>query len=106
MCAMAEYIYLWQFQVKRRCRDDFEKHYGPNGSWETLFRQAPGYVGTLLLRDSANPLRYVTVDRWQSREKYHAFRQAFAEQYAEIDRLCEGFTESEVALGEYDREAN
>lgn len=99
---MAEYVYLWQFQVRPQHRLEFERHYGPDGTWVTLFRQAPGYVGTLLLRDSGTPFRYVTVDRWEGREHYEHFRQQFATQYEQVDRTCEGFTESEVALGEYD----
>jgi heme-degrading monooxygenase HmoA len=97
-----EYVYLWQFHVRPQYQRDFEMNYGPNGAWVTLFRQAPGYVSTLLLRDSKDPLRYVTVDRWQSRQTYEAFRQTFSDQYAAIDRRCEGFTESEEPLGEYD----
>lgn len=102
---MTEYVYLWRYQVRLECQREFEYHYGPGGSWVKLFRQAPGYVATLLLRDRSNALRYVTVDRWQSREMYEAFRQQFPVEYAAIDRLCDSFTESEVALGEFDHGA-
>jgi hypothetical protein len=32
-------------------------------------------------------------------ETYNALRRAFSDQFAAIDRLCEGFNESEAPLG-------
>jgi heme-degrading monooxygenase HmoA len=93
---------MWQFRVKAQYQSDFEKHYGPDGSWERLFRKAPDYVSTQLLRDATNRLQYLTVDRWQSRKSYEAFRQMFSTEYSAIDSLCNDFTESEESLGKYD----
>lgn len=98
---MAEYAYLWEFHVQPECRAQFERHYGPEGTWAALFRQAPGYLGTLLLQDRSDPLRYVTIDRWQSLEAYRAFRARFARQYEELDRQCAGLTAREAPLGEF-----
>jgi heme-degrading monooxygenase HmoA len=98
---MAQYLYLWEFQVHPARQAEFERHYGPDGAWVTLFRQAPGYIETLLLRDRTQGLRYVTIDRWESIETYRAFRSKYSLQYAELDRLCEGFTTREVPLGEF-----
>jgi len=47
----------------------FELEYGPYGSWVTLFRSSPGHIETLLLHDHADPLRYVTVDRWDGEKE-------------------------------------
>lgn len=60
------YTYPWEFLIEPTRREEFERHYGPNGTWVTLFRRSAGYRGTLLLRDRLNPLRFVTVDRWGS----------------------------------------
>lgn len=98
---MARYSYLWEFHVRPERQAEFERHYGPEGSWVALFRQAPGYLETLLLQDRSNPLRYVTVDRWQSIEAYRAFRVQFARQHEELDRLCQTLTVSETPLGEF-----
>lgn len=48
-----------------------------------------------------HPLRYVTVDRWESQETYDAFRATIAQQYEEIDRLCQGYTTRERLIGEF-----
>ena len=96
------YATVWEFRVRNDDRAEFERHYGPQGTWVGLFRQAAGYVGTELLRDRSDPLRYLTIDRWTGPEAYRAFRAEFAERYAVLDRVCEGFTTHEAALGEYD----
>lgn len=96
------YVTVWEFHVRRERLEEFEGHYGPQGTWVTLFRQATGYVGTDLLHDRRDPLRYLTVDRWTGIEAYRAFRAEFAGPYATLDRTCEGLTTREAALGEYD----
>ena len=53
---------------------DFECDYGPAGESARLFRRADGYLGTELLRRSDNQGEYLTLDRWESRATYEAFR--------------------------------
>ena len=96
------YACLWEFLVQPDRRAPFEQQYGPRGAWVSLFRQAPGYLGTWLLRDSANPRRFITIDRWQSAAAYQAFRSACAQPYAEPDAQCEGLTLQETCLGNFD----
>lgn len=96
---VAEYVYVWEFHVAASRQQEFEHHYGSKGTWATLFRLHPGYIDTTLLQDRANPLRYVTIDRWRSLEAYHAFRAQFSAQYDELDRRCQDLTIQEVSLG-------
>lgn len=98
---IAEYVYAWEFQVKAAMRVQFEREYGPAGSWVQLFDRASGYLGTALLRDLADPARYITIDRWRSASDYRDFRARFATQYAELDRRCERLTERETSLGSF-----
>lgn len=95
------YTCLWEFLVAPEMQPDFERHYNADGTWVRLFRRAPGYIDTLLLKDRSMAGRYVTVDRWQSKEAYLAFRTEFSLQYAELDRECERFTIDEILLGEF-----
>ena len=99
--AGAGYTTLWEFTVAAARQAEFEAHYGPDGSWAQLFRLADGYLGTELLRDRANPLRYLTIDRWESREAWQAFRRAHTAEYERLDREFESLTTREVPLGEY-----
>jgi len=99
---MGGYATVWEFRVRGERREEFERHYGPQGTWVGLFRQAAGYVGTELLRDRSDPLRYLTIDRWTGPEAYRAFRAEFEQPYAILDQACEGLTTHEAALGEYD----
>ncbi|HVZ15625.1 MAG TPA: antibiotic biosynthesis monooxygenase, partial [Terriglobales bacterium] len=65
---------VWEFEVAPGCERDFEKHYGPEGTWVDLFRRDPAFQGTSLLRDRETLARYITIDRWNDRRSYEAFR--------------------------------
>jgi len=99
---MPGFTTVWEFRVPPGGGAAFERRYGPDGDWVQLFRQADGYLGTELLHDRNDPLRYLTIDRWTGPDAYRVFRARFAEPYASLDRECEGLTAREVALGEYD----
>jgi heme-degrading monooxygenase HmoA len=99
--APAGYATLWAFTVRPERQAEFETHYGPAGTWVTLFRQAPGYLGSELLHDRADSRRYLTIDRWETREAFLAFRRRFAAEYERLDREFEGLTTHEAPLGEY-----
>jgi heme-degrading monooxygenase HmoA len=96
------YVCLWEFQVAPGSENRFVEYYDAGGAWVSLFREADGFVDTQLLKDTEHPYRYVTVDRWTSASAYEVFRKRFAEQYAELDRLCENFTVSERLIGTFD----
>jgi heme-degrading monooxygenase HmoA len=96
------HTYLWEFTVKPDQVEEFRRQYGPDGPWVALFRKAPGYLETLLLQDRANPLRFITVDRWESAEAHRAFQSAFVHEYAELDVRCAHLTAQEVSLGAFD----
>ena len=98
----ARYTYIWEFHVAGEALEEFERHYGPAGTWVELFLQSPAYIATLLLQDSTNSLRYLTIDRWESEAAYQDFLSRFSEQYAHLDARCEHLTTSERLLGHYD----
>jgi heme-degrading monooxygenase HmoA len=98
---MRAYSYIWAFEVHKEHAEDFRRHYGDDGAWMQLFRRARGYLGTQLLQDEKDPLRFVTIDTWSSVEDYEAFRAAYASEYAALDRLCEGFTVQETLIGHF-----
>src|SRR5215469_7389602 len=91
----AEFVVIWEFRVRPRKRRAFEKAYGPDGVWNALFRGSEGYIRTELVRDRRKPLRYVTIDRWRSREGYQQFEKKNRAQYKAIDKECENLTMSE-----------
>jgi heme-degrading monooxygenase HmoA len=95
------YATLWTFNVQPDRKAEFEFHYGPEGTWVRLFRRAPGYIGSELLQDRTDAHRYVTIDRWESREAWQAFRQHFSAEYERLDREFEGMTTAEAQLGEF-----
>ena len=76
----------------------FEEIYGREGEWVRLFRRDARYRGTRLLLDVGRERVYMKMDWWESREAYEEFRKKWANEYAEIDKKCEGLTIAERNL--------
>ncbi len=93
---------VWEFHIKPGAAPEFERHNGPGGTWAALFRRSLAYHGTLLLRDRANPLRYLTIDTWDDLKSFEAFKNSVAQEYKALDQACESLTESEECLGWFD----
>jgi hypothetical protein len=91
------FVTLWEFEVKSGSEELFERTYGPDGAWAQLFRRDARYRGTRLLRDVGAARVYVAADSWESRKAYEEFREKFAAEYAESDRICGGLTVGEKA---------
>jgi hypothetical protein len=96
-------VYLWEYTVKAGSVEQFERTYGPEGEWAQLFQKSAAYRGTLLLRDPVQPLRFVTIDFWNSDLEYQRFKKEQSKQYAELDRKCDALTVEETFLGGYKR---
>jgi hypothetical protein len=94
--------FVWEFVARADRVKEFETAYANSGPWAQLFRRSGGFHGTTLLRDSDNVRRYLTIDRWQSAASQREMREQFAKEYAELDRACEEFTESERRVGVFD----
>jgi heme-degrading monooxygenase HmoA len=94
-----EFVILWEFRVRKGCEATFEDAYGPGGAWGKLFASGVGFVGTELIRDLDHPRRYITIDRWASRDAYATFKESNASAYAEFDEQCERWTKAEAKLG-------
>ncbi len=96
------YAIFWEYEVRPDQVAAFEALYGADGDWARLFRQADGYVETLLFCDTDRPLHYLTIDRWRSRAAYEAFTHASAPAYAALDLRGDALTVSEHRLGVFD----
>lgn len=95
---------IWEFVARAGQSPEFERCYASDGPWAKLFRRAPGYRGTSLLRDADEPRRYLTIDRWENAAAQRAMRERWAEEYAALDLACEPLTESERRIGVFEGE--
>ena len=93
---------VWEFMVHGDKIAEFEKFYSATGSWAVFFGGSSGFLGTMLLRDTEIPSRYVTVDRWDSAASHQLMRERFAKEYETMDRKCEALTESERQIGVFE----
>lgn len=104
------HVILWRFEVAKSCASHFEQVYGAEGDWARLFRQAPGFLGTELLRDveprdderGGASSFYVTLDRWESAEAFETFQRKRGADYQALDARCEALTLREEKLGHFD----
>ena len=90
------FVTVWKFIVKPENAAEFERHYGPDGSWGQLFRRAPGYIRTELYRGEGG--EYLTLDYWETPETYLEFKQAMGDEYAALDARLESLTEREEPI--------
>jgi len=96
------YHIVWSFEVEPEQVEAFEQAYGPDGDWARLFRRVPGYQNTALLRDVDAPGRYLTIDRWRTREDFWRFREAFRAEYVALDAKCERLVACEQLVGDFE----
>lgn len=90
------FVAVWKFIVNPEKAAEFERHYGPDGSWSELFRKAPGYIRTELYRGDSG--EYLTVDYWETPETFLEFKKAMGEEYAVLDARLEGLAEREEPI--------
>ena len=95
------HIIVWQFEVTRENIEEFKTIYGAEGEWAKLFSLGSGYLGTELLQSLDSNSRFITLDRWQSRDSFDGFKQQYAAAYAQLDARCDGLTLHEEKIGEY-----
>jgi quinol monooxygenase YgiN len=94
---------LWEFTAELGHRDEFETAYGTDGLWARFFRRDPSYRETVLIKDSEQPGRYLTIDVWEDKDSYLRFKDRFAGDYQTIDKECEKLTGAERQIGIFER---
>jgi heme-degrading monooxygenase HmoA len=96
------FVVLWMFEAKAGAEADFARVYGPEGDWARLFRRGPGYLATELVRDLEVARRFVTIDRWESRDAFHQFKAATHGEYEALDARCRPLTRSQRLIGHFE----
>jgi hypothetical protein len=95
------FLIIWEFHIPTEQREAFEHNYGPEGTWASLFRRSPEYVGSELARDDANSERYFTLDYWTGEGAFERFKEANYSDYVLLDIACEQLTTKETRLGTF-----
>ncbi len=100
------FVRIWRFRPKAGLQDEFEALYGADGAWARLFQRGRGFLGTELQRVSDAPPEYRTIDRWESRAAWNAFRGQHEALYENLDRQAELVTQMEQLVEELDTPAS
>jgi len=93
---------VWEFHPKPERVEEFEKIYGPDGDWATLFRKSPHYHRTILTRDLNFAGRYLLTDIWDDHASFNEFKNTFREEYDRLDSMCESLILQEIRIGEFE----
>lgn len=96
----AMFTTVWRFTVRPDATAEFERHYGPDGTWVQLFKSTPGYIDTALYRDITRDGEYLTIDRWVDERTFRAFRESHGADYERLDRELASLTTEESHLGD------
>lgn len=94
------FLRIWSYLPARGSETEFAAAYGQDGPWVALFLRGAGYLGTELLRGAGG--RWMTIDRWRSREDWAAFLATHRAEYDALDRECAGLTLEEADHGEWE----
>ncbi|HUP68065.1 MAG TPA: antibiotic biosynthesis monooxygenase, partial [Sphingomicrobium sp.] len=93
---------VWKFRPPQGREAEFAEAYGEAGDWAQLFRNAPGYGGTMLLHPAEPGDWWLTVDRWETAADFDAFATVFGERYRTLDEKLEGVAGEEVFVGAFE----
>jgi heme-degrading monooxygenase HmoA len=97
----SQYVIVWEFRIKQEVETEFVKHYGADGTWARFFRSGQGHIRTELVRDVADPQRFLTLDYWESQSEFKKFREENRAEYERLDKTLEKLTETETRLGSF-----
>ena len=92
---------MWEYVVAPEQTSAFEQVYGPSGDWVRLFRRAKGYLRTELHRDREQPHRFITIDYWETKAAWEAFRAGYAREFEILDAACAALTTRETEVGRF-----
>lgn len=95
------YIIIWEYRVEVDRLPEFEAAYSSEGAWADLFKRCPEFIEVELLRDERDPHRYLTIDRWRSKDAYEEFLSHWQEEYKALDTVYKSMMESEALAGKW-----
>ncbi len=93
---------FYRYRVHQSQARAFEHAYGAGGPWAKLFARHPGYKRTRLFRHREESGIYVTVDVWDSKADWDAFRRLYSDDYRRLDKQLAMLKMEEHLLGYYE----
>jgi heme-degrading monooxygenase HmoA len=93
---------FYRYRVHQAQARAFEHAYGSQGPWAELFAKHPGFRRSRLFRHKKEEGVYVSIDAWESRSDWDAFRTEQADAYARLDRDLRLLYLEEHLIGYYE----
>ena len=98
------HVRVWKFRPAEGREDEFAEAYAGDGVWAPLFRRAPGFLDTALLRPTETGGWWLTLDRWKSEADFEVFQRDFGEEYRALDAEMEGVAGDEEFVGTFEED--
>ena len=89
------FVRVWEFEVPAEHLEAFLSSYAANGAWSQLFARGDGYIDSRLYRDTDDPRRFITVDRWQDVDSWRRFLDRCGAEYEALDTQLAALTNTE-----------
>jgi len=93
---------FYRYRVHPTQARAFEHAYGPQGPWAKLFAAHRGFCRVRLFRHKLDPSIYVTIDVWNTKASYEAFREQYKHEYRRLDSQLALLKMEERLLGFYE----
>ena len=95
-------VVVWEYRARPERAEEFESFYRADGPWGDLFRESPAFISTTLMKDLADPLRFLVADRWTSETLYDEFKRRAADRYVDLSERGRRLYERETEIGRFD----
>jgi heme-degrading monooxygenase HmoA len=95
---------FYRYRVHPSQTRAFEHAYGAAGPWSKLFASRAGFRRTRLFKHKNEPGVYISMDVWESKGDWDAFRMECAQAYARLDRELRLLYLEEHLIGYYEGE--
>ncbi len=94
--------YIWQYDVKPECIDEFREAYGPKGVWYDYYAQSEHYLGTDLYEDDKVQGRFITIDYFSNGSAREDLISNKSTEFQKIDDQWEHATQEEFFIGQFE----
>ena len=95
-------VVVWEYRARPERVEDFESFYRPDGPWSELMRQSPAFVSITLMKDLADPRRFMVADRWTSVTMYEEFKREREDAWRDLSERGARLYEREAEVGRFD----
>lgn len=90
---------VWQLDIHKGARKEFERFYGADGEWTALSRRSRSFLGSSFLRDIVVDDRYLLIEYWSEMVVYEKHLADLGDEMKDLEGQRERFVARLEPLG-------